>query len=186
MHEPGRELTVLAEVAAILDQAGIAHALIGAAALAVHGISRSTFDLDLLAVDRRCLAPEMWADLEERGIAVEIRRGDAEDPLAGLVRFSAIAAQPVDLVIGRSSWQGDSLARAGRAKLGAIELPVLLPPDLVLLKLYAGGPQDAWDVQQLLAGEDRAGLISAVESRLPELPPRATVLWRQISAAGNA
>jgi hypothetical protein len=185
MHESGRELTVVAAVASTFEDAGIAYALIGAAALAVHGISRSTFDLDLLAVDRGCLEPEMWAGLGERGISVEIRRGDAADPLAGVARFSAHGAQPVDLVIGRSSWQGDTLTRAGRAKVGTIELPVLRPSDLVLLKLYAGGPQDAWDVQQLLAGADRKAIVREVESHLPALPPRATVLWRQISVAGD-
>lgn len=176
---------MLAGVASILEGAEIAYALIGAAALAVHGISRSTFDLDLLAVDHGCLAPEMWAGLGGRAIAVEIRRGDAADPHAGVARFSAQGAQPVDLVIGRSSWQGDTLARAGRAKVGTIELPVLRASDLVLLKLYAGGPQDAWDVQQLLAGADREALVREVESHLSELPPHAAVLWRQIGAAGD-
>ena len=38
-----------------LEESGIAHALIGAAALAIHGISRSTFDQDLLVTDRRAL-----------------------------------------------------------------------------------------------------------------------------------
>jgi hypothetical protein len=26
---------------------------------------------------------------------------------------------------------------------------------VILLKLYAGGPQDAWDIEQLLGGPDR-------------------------------
>lgn len=186
MHESGRELTVLAGVTSILEGAGIAYALIGAAALAVHGISRSTFDIDLLVVDRRCLAPEMWAGLEDRGITVEIRRGDAVDPLAGVARFGTKTAPPVDLVIGRSSWQADSLARTGRAKVGTIELPVLRPADLVLLKLYAGGPQDAWDVEQLLGGADRDELVREVESHLSELPQRATALWHRIGAAEKA
>ena len=38
-----------------LEESGIGHAVIGAAALAIHGISRSTFDLDLLVTDRRAL-----------------------------------------------------------------------------------------------------------------------------------
>jgi NADH:ubiquinone oxidoreductase subunit F (NADH-binding) len=31
-----------------------------------------------------------------------------------------------------------------------------------LLKLYAGGPQDAWDVEQLLSGGERSMLVTAV------------------------
>jgi hypothetical protein len=55
----------------------------------------------------------------------------------------------------------------------------------VLLKLYAGGPQDAWDVQQLLAVEDRAALVSEVESRLGDLPAHAATLWRRIQEPGT-
>jgi hypothetical protein len=61
MHEPGSGLSPLAGATSTLEAAGIAYALIGAGALAVHGISRSTFDLDLLAVDRGCLVPGLWA-----------------------------------------------------------------------------------------------------------------------------
>jgi hypothetical protein len=184
MHEPGSGLSPLPGVASTLEAAGIAYALIGAAALAVHGVSRSTFDLDLLAVDRQCLTPGLWKPLEERGWTVEIRRGGMDDPLAGVVRVSSAAAQPVDLVIGRSTWQRGSLARAVRARVGGTEIPVLRPPDLVLLKLFAGGPQDAWDVQQLLATEGRGALISEVESLLGELPPHAAALWRRIHELG--
>ena len=63
-------------------------------------------------------------------------------------------------------------------------MPVLRPSDLALLKLYAGGPQDAWDIEQLLAGADRGALIAEVESRLADLPPRATALWRRIHERG--
>jgi hypothetical protein len=180
VHDSEGGLSPLAAATATLEAAEIAYALIGAAALAVHGISRSTFDLDLLAVDRGCLAPALWTGLEQRGIAIEIRRGDVDDPLAGIVRFSAAGAQPVDLVVGRSSWQRDTLARAGRARVGNLEIPVLQPSDLVLLKLYAGGPQDAWDIEQLLCGAERDALIREVENHLTELPAPATTLWRRI------
>ena len=39
------------QVCGILDQARVPFALIGAAALAVHGVSRSTVDIDLLVTD---------------------------------------------------------------------------------------------------------------------------------------
>jgi hypothetical protein len=183
MHELGNGLSPFAGATSTLEAASIPYALIGAAALAVHGISRSTFDLDLLAVDRRCLAGGLWASLERRGIEVEIRRGDVEDPLAGVVRFSAPAARPVDLVVGRSAWQADTLARAGSGRVGNVEVPVLRPADLVLLKLFAGGPQDAWDIEQLLLAVDREALIREVESRLADLPASAARLWRRIHGA---
>ena len=58
--------------------------------------------------------------------------------------------------------------------------------DLVLLKLYAGGPQDAWDVEQLLRLKGRTPLVADVERQLPRLPEHATVLWRRIVDAPPA
>lgn len=47
-------------VVSILNDAGVAHALIGAAALAAAGVARSTLDLDLLTLDARVLDPAFW------------------------------------------------------------------------------------------------------------------------------
>jgi hypothetical protein len=87
-------LNLLERVAAVLNGAGMAHALIGAVALAAHGVARSTVDQDLLVVDRACLGPALWKPLEDEGIRVEIRRGDVSDPLAGVVRFEAAGERP--------------------------------------------------------------------------------------------
>jgi len=46
-------VTLLDRVARALSDASVTHALIGAAAMAVHGVSRSTFDQDLLVTDDR-------------------------------------------------------------------------------------------------------------------------------------
>ena len=48
-------MTLLERGAAILSQHQVRHALVGAAALAAYGVSRSTVDQDLLVNDRRVL-----------------------------------------------------------------------------------------------------------------------------------
>ncbi|HET9226356.1 MAG TPA: hypothetical protein VFR31_06795 [Thermoanaerobaculia bacterium] len=164
------------EVSALLEAAEIRHALIGALALSAYGVNRASLDLDLFATDPACLQPDLWADLENRGISVEIRKGDLTDPLAGVVRFRAPGEMPVDVVVGKFPWQTRLLARAESIG-GSL---VVRAADLVLLKLYAGGPQDAWDVQQLLARPFREDLIREVESRLSELPARSQGLWKKI------
>ena len=50
----------------------------------------------------------------------------------------------------------------------------------MLLKLYAAGSQDRWDIEQLLQRPDRAALIAAVEDRLTDLPASARQIWRTI------
>ena len=46
--------------------------------------------------------------------------------------------------------------------------------------LYAGGLQDAWDVEQLLAAGDRAALTAEVERALVELLSSCKETWQRI------
>jgi hypothetical protein len=169
-------MSLLEEISSALETAGIRHALIGALALSAYGVNRATLDLDLLVADPNSLRPELWADLRSRGIDVEIRKGDLTDPLAGVVRLQAPGEGPVDVVVGKFPWQARLLERA--EPVGATL--VVRAADLILLKLYAGGLQDAWDVQQLLARPLREDLIREVESHLSELPERCRKLWAKI------
>jgi hypothetical protein len=177
-------VSLLAEVASVLRRRNTPFAVIGAAALAVHGVSRGTRDLDLLTVDPGCLAPESWQDLAGSGVEVHIRRGDADDPLAGVVRFTRPAAAPVDLVVGRSRWQERIAASAIEGLIEGVPVPVARPSDLVLLKLYAGGPQDAWDIAQLITAPGASSIIDEVEHRLEALPLPCRQLWARIRAPG--
>jgi hypothetical protein len=169
-------MSLLEEIRSTLEAAGIRHALIGALALAAYGVNRASVDLDLFVADASCLGPGLWTDLQSRGVAVEVRKGDLTDPLAGVVRFRAPGEAPIDIVVGRWTWQARILERA--EPVG--ELLVVRAADLILLKLYAGGPQDAWDVQQLLARPFRGDLVLEVESRLSDLPAQSQNLWKKI------
>jgi hypothetical protein len=170
----------IVEVSSLLDRQGVPHAVIGAVALAVHGVLRASADTDVLVTDRRCLDATIWDGLTASGVMVDARRGDADDPLAGVVRLTPPSGTRIDIVVGRSRWQDDLLARAQRVSLMGTLLPVALPVDLVLLKLYAGCPQDAWDVDQLL--DAVPGLESEVAPALPVLPNECAALWRRIVA----
>lgn len=173
-------MNLLGRVAAILDEAGARYAVVGAAALAARGVARSTRDVDLLALADTCLDAARWAPLAEAGIDVTIARGGAEDPLSGVVRFTAPGERPVDLVVGRHRWQARVLERAGPVAMPGARLPTAQARDLVLLKLFAGGAQDAWDVLQLLAGPDRETLVSQVSADIDVLPARCRRLWEQV------
>jgi len=74
-------MSLLAEVCATLDRRDVPHAVIGAAALAVHGVPRATHDLDLVAIGVACLVPSTWQGLRSEGHAMAIRPGDENDPL---------------------------------------------------------------------------------------------------------
>ncbi len=175
-------MSVLREVVAVLDGRGIRYALIGAAAMAVHGVSRATADVDLLTIDALALRRETWSALESRGLAVRISKGDADDPLAGVVRVGA-APEAVDVVVGRHAWQREQIEAAVRRPIGEIEVPVVTPAGLVLLKLDAGGPKDAWDIRSLLeAAADSPALVAEVDGVVSRLPADARRLWMRIRA----
>jgi hypothetical protein len=162
---------------AVLSDRGTPHALIGAAALAVHGVSRSTLDQDLLVDDSRVLDSDFWRPLAGEAV-VDIRRGDSDDPLAGVVRISRGTERVVDVVVGRHAWQRDVLARA--TAVGDHGLRVVERPDLILLKLYAGGSQDKWDIEQLLALDSSTETRSAVDERITLLPARSRDIWASL------
>jgi hypothetical protein len=173
----------IADLSRRLADRGIDHAVIGAFALAVHGVVRASDDVDVLVMDRRCLEADAWGDLARTGIAVDVRRGDADDPLAGVVRLSPPAGICIDVVVGKAAWQHGVLARAQRITWLATELPVATAADTVLLKLYAGGPQDAWDVEQML--DAVPDLRSTVDADVGVLPAECLALWKRI-VAGRA
>src|SRR2546426_404447 len=81
---------------------------------------------------------------------------------------------PPDVVIGRSGWMSGMLERAAESEVDGIHVPVARRADLILLTLYAGGHQDAWDIEQLLAGAETDAVIAEVArctSRTPSCWP---------------
>jgi hypothetical protein len=175
-------MSLLAEVLGLLERERVPHALIGAAALAVRGVSRSTADVDLLCVDASILQRATWADFEVRGLLLRLLKGDSDDPLAGSVRLGE-GSEIVDVVVGRDAWQREIIEAAEFLSLGGLSMPVARPAGLVLLKLYAGGPKDAWDIRALLEASDDAPAIRAeVERMLVRLPADARRLWSRLGA----
>ena len=184
----------LARVVRRLTERGFPHRLIGAAALAAHGVSRSTSDLDLLVADPAVLDPEVWADVTPPGFELEIRRGDASDPLLGVVRLDEVIGEDpdwghvpagVDVVVVPGPWaarmttsDGPVLSVAG-TRVTAVDLV-----DLVLLKLYAGGRRDLEDIHALLdtVGSDERAWRGRIEGRLADLPARSSALWARVTA----
>lgn len=175
-------LELLEAVTSALVEFGTPHAVIGAAALAAHGIVRSTFDLDLLTVDATVLDPSRFGMLTRKGITVDSRRGEFDDPLKGVVRFHATHQRPVDLVVGRWKWQKEVVERATAMVYGSSMLPTVMMSDLVLLKLDSEGPQDLIDVHNLLQlGGD--ALRRQIEEKLDGLPATLSKSWSRLNTA---
>ena len=174
-------MSLLEQVTDLLNESDIPHCLIGAAAMAANGVARSTLDLDLLATDTRTLNDSFWTPLGQAGAEVQVRQGDHDDPLAGVVRISADTERTIDLILGRYSWQGRIIDRARPLAIQGVQISVAEPADLVLLKLYAAGPQDRWDIQQILTAQSTDNVLQSVEERLEDIPKECSNLWSSLA-----
>lgn len=159
-----------------LDRHGVRYCVIGGVALAAHGYARYTADVDLLTMDARVLDRAHWADASH---APEIRTGDADDPLAGLVRWPS--NPPHDLLVGRGHAMSVAVETAVREPW--LAAPVASAVGLVLLKLEAGAPHDLNDVLALAgatAALGRDDWHDAVEGHLSRLSEHARAAWQRV------
>jgi hypothetical protein len=185
---------MLARVAARLTERGVPFRLIGGSALAAYGVSRSTRDVDLLVRDLRVLDETFWLGVAGPGETLEVRRGDPTDPLVGVIRLTedipddadwSFTPAAVDVVFPVGRWVDAMLTSMGAPSvLDGVALTAVDACDLILLKLYGGGPRDAWDIDALLtAARDRAALEAAVDARIDELPKRCGRFWHKVRSA---
>jgi hypothetical protein len=178
-------MRILDRVCAELEGMAAGYALIGARALGIRGYPRMTVDYDLLTVDRRVLDRSVWRELERAGFLVDVRPGDFDDPLGGVVRVRSHDGGEVDVVVGKREWQRGVVGRAERLDLGGVVVPVALRGDLVLLKLDAGGVLDLQDVIALTELGDRDETIRHVEEHLRELGDDSQRAWKRLRAEGR-
>ena len=144
----------------------VRHCLIGATALAAHGYARFTADVDILADDRRVLEKSFWEGIP----APEIRVGDIDDPVPGVVRWLGVDETDVILLEGRVP----RLALETAVEVAGFPCRVAAPLALVLLKLEAGGSMDIHDVLAFVRDQrQRDGA-----SWLADLPEKATWMRR--------
>jgi hypothetical protein len=117
--------------------------LVGALAVAVHGYPRATDDVDLLT---RLDLKEAQKRLRAQGIDSKMKRADSLEGdfscLHGSLEGIRFDILPELVPI---QWE-----RVLRLSVGGADLSVVDLPDLIRLKLRAGGPQDLMDAAHLL------------------------------------
>lgn len=146
-------------IAAILAEERVPAVVIGAVALAAHQYVRSTMDVDFgVDVDLKRMRG-LLATLRSLGYDADLREPDADDPLGGVIDVSGTfgLVQIVNF--------GDRFPAAIRDALDGEEirtrpggLRVMPIPQLVALKLYAGGWKSLADIVELLRRNPQADL----------------------------
>jgi hypothetical protein len=165
----------------VLDSVHAAYALIGAHAMAARGYPRFTVDVDLLTTEPRVLDRGTWEGLIRDGATVVPRRGDEEDPLAGVVHILLPDSSDIDVVLAKWKWEARIIERAEPMHVAdGVVLPVPRTSDLILLKLAAGGFLDLRDAAALLAVGDRDAIVSEVEATIGDVQPDVCGVWRDL------
>lgn len=169
-------MSLLGRVVGVLEEHGVEYALIGGIALAHRGHPRYTLDTDLFTTESRVLRDEMWTTLAD--VKIDIRRGDSDDPLKGVVRLGD--GEQVDVVVGKWNWEHRVIQRSEPMNVEGVVVPVPTRADLILLKLAAGGPKDLIDARELLRLGPRDEIIAHVNENISSLPSDAQQAWERL------
>lgn len=172
-------MNVLEAVARFLESIGAPYALIGGRAVGARGFPRMTLDADFLTGDERVLEREIWRPLELAGATIDPRKGDFDDPIAGVVHLGFADGAEADVLLARWKWELEIIDRAEPLDVGGTVVPVPLTSDLILLKLAAGGPIDIQDVVALVE-TDRQRWIREVDRNIDTVRPDVSEAWARI------
>jgi hypothetical protein len=135
---------LLAEVGAAADEAGLATALIGGAAVNAFEDPRFTKDLDLtVQADARAVS-RFVASLERNGFEVLRRQDEGSSSGPDFVQLIRPGTPDmIDIITAKTEYQQLVIERAIRAP--GQSLPIATPEDLIVLKLIANRPIDHTD-----------------------------------------
>lgn len=147
--------------------------------MGARGHPRMTLDYDFLTSDARVLTSEVWMSLEKAGATIELRRGDHDDPIAGVAHITFADGIEADVLLARWKWELGIIERSERLDVGGSFVPVPITSDLILLKLAAGGPIDLQDVVALLA-TNYGPLVDEVDQKIALVHPDVRTVWNDL------
>lgn len=147
----GQSALLLLDAIGILNSEGIDYAVIGAMAASVHGVVRASLDADALLSVTVPQLGKLEQLFKSAGFATELRRGDADDPIAAMLVLSDPFQNRVDLLVGLRGLEFEAFDRAIEVTFQGTTLRVVCLEDFIAMKVFAGGPQDMNDARHALA-----------------------------------
>jgi hypothetical protein len=160
MDVPSDIMAAAEDIAGELQRHRIDAVIIGAVALAAYNYVRQTDDVDMGFNATITAMRELASALRARGYEVELREPDAQDPLGGVLDitgpFGVVQlinyADRFPIVIDDALREATLVTRTGSS------LKIVPIPQLVALKLYAGGFKSKTDIIELLVRNPEADL----------------------------
>lgn len=152
MCDAESNLQAAERVANLLAGNNVPAVVIGAVALAAHRYVRHTEDIDLGVDADLPKMRSLSAILRDAGFVVDFHEPDGDDPLGGVIDVSGPfgLVQVVSFAGRFPAAIHDALASGDLRIRPGSELRLVPIPQLVALKLYAGGSKSRADIVELL------------------------------------
>jgi hypothetical protein len=160
MESPLSILSAAEQVAAILERHRVDAVVIGAVALAAYHYVRQTHDVDLGVNADISTLRDVLISLRQAGFTAELREPDGADPLGGVIDVTgAFGLLQIVSFAGRFPVVIEDAIRSATLVVRPGSPLKLVPlPQLVALKLYAGGLRSKADILELLRHNPDADL----------------------------
>ena len=149
---PGQPAHLLLDIVECLNGLRIPYVVIGAFAVSFHGVPRATNDSDAVIwlhgtdITEAALAQR----ISDAGFRAQVKLGDAEDPLLGVITVQDDFGNMLDLILGIRGLDPAASQRAVDTFLLDTPIRIAGIEDLIAMKLFAGGTQDREDVRGIL------------------------------------
>ena len=139
------------DMLSLLLENGVAFVVVGAHALAVHGVARATGDIDLLVRPEPSNAQRLCAALDAFGAPLAAHGVSASDfTRTGTIYQLGLPPRRIDILTGIDGVSFDE-AWAGREvrRIGQLEVPFLGRREMLVNKRASGRPKDLADLALL-------------------------------------
>ena len=185
---PGQPAHLLVEIIELLNLLRVPSAVIGALAVSFYGVPRSTNDADatIWLDGTGKTADDLAKRFTGAGYRSNLRRGDMDDPVGGVLTVGDIHENRIDLLLGIRGMDADAVKRCVSTVLLDSPVRIIGAEDLIAMKIFAAGVRDIDDVQGVLrvsgktldllllrslCGRYGIEATQKLESLLKELPP---------------
>lgn len=148
INGPGESSLLLLKVIKYLNKLRIPYAVVGAFAASFYGVVRASLDADaVISVSGyEEKLDQLSAFLKKDGFKIKIRRGDAHDPVLGVINIEDKFQNRVDLLTGIRGMKGDVFDKTKTATFMGTSIKIIGAEDFIAMKLFAGAPKDIQDV----------------------------------------
>lgn len=146
-NRAGQSALLLLDVVSVLTARKIPYAVIGAMAASVHGLVRASMDADAVLSLTILEIPTLEKKFGAAGFQTELRRGDPDDPISGVLTLADTYNNRVDLLVGIRGLDPAAFSRTVELLFHGTALRVVGLEDFISMKIFAGGPQDLSDAR---------------------------------------